>query len=86
MDIKERTGEIIQLRYEGLRKRTREYAEDGYMYLETCKTKYRRTSLPELPDLPEEAKRDQPSKSEYNEDLLPASDQPNAKLPDFAFV
>lgn len=71
---------------EELRKRTREYAADGYMYLETCKTKYRRTSLPEPLDLPEEAKKDGPSRSEYHEDLLPASDQPNTKSPDFAFV
>ncbi|KAI7894092.1 uncharacterized protein EV154DRAFT_398886, partial [Mucor mucedo] len=41
---------------EQLKKRTREYAEDGCMYLETCKSKYRRTSLPEPPSLPEEAK------------------------------
>ncbi|CAO3703888.1 unnamed protein product [Rhizopus stolonifer] len=42
---------------EELRKLTREYAEDGYMYLETCKTKYKRTSLSGTPDLPEEAKK-----------------------------
>lgn len=71
---------------EELRKRAREYAEDGYMYLETYKAKYRRTSLHEPPALPEEAKKDGPSKSEYNEDLLPASSRPNTKSPDFAFV
>lgn len=43
------------------KKRTREYAEDGYTYLETCKKKHRRTSLSEVLDLPEEAKKDEPS-------------------------
>ncbi|RCI00723.1 hypothetical protein CU097_015470 [Rhizopus azygosporus] len=42
---------------EELRKLTREYTEDGYMYLETCKTKNRHTSLPELLNLSEEAKK-----------------------------
>ncbi|CEG66731.1 hypothetical protein RMATCC62417_03259 [Rhizopus microsporus] len=71
---------------EELKKRTREYAEDGYMYLETCKTKYRRMSLPEPPALPEEAKKDGPSRSEFIEDFLPASNLSNMKSPDFAFI
>ncbi|RCI04426.1 hypothetical protein CU098_004721 [Rhizopus stolonifer] len=71
---------------EELRKRAREYTEDGYTYLESCKAKYRRISLPEPLDLPEEAKKSGSYSGEYNEDLLPALDQPNTKSPDFVFV
>ncbi|KAG2203777.1 hypothetical protein INT47_012710 [Mucor saturninus] len=71
---------------EELKKRTREYAEDGYMYLETCKTKYRRISLPEPPALPEEAKKDGPSRSECNGDFLPASNLSKTKSLDFTFI
>ncbi|OBZ82374.1 hypothetical protein A0J61_09577 [Choanephora cucurbitarum] len=68
------------------KKRVREYAEDGRLYLEACKAKYRRISLPEPLDLPEQAKKDGPSAAEYAEDLLPSSDQPNDQSPDFEFV
>lgn len=55
-------------------------------------TKCRRVSLSEPPTLsepstlPEEAKKDGPSTSEYNEDLLPASTPSKTKSPDFTFV
>lgn len=68
------------------KKRAREYAEDDYMFLETCKKKYRRTYLPKPLDSPEEAKKDGPSTSEYNEDLLLASNLSKTKSPDFAFI
>lgn len=71
---------------EELKKRTREYADDSYMFLETCKTKCRRISLSDPPALPEEAKKDGPFKSECNEDFLPASNQSNTKSPDFTFM
>ncbi|KAI9485547.1 MAG: hypothetical protein EXX96DRAFT_613416 [Benjaminiella poitrasii] len=63
---------------EELRKRAREYAEDGYLYLETYKAKYQRTNSPDPSNLL--------SAREYNEDLLPASSLPKANSPDFAFV
>ncbi|KAI8378879.1 hypothetical protein EDC96DRAFT_561634 [Choanephora cucurbitarum] len=62
------------------KKRVKEYAEDGRLYLEVCKAKYRRISLPE------QAKKDGPSAAEYVEDLLPSSNQPNGQSPDFEFV
>lgn len=69
-----------------LRKRTREYAEVGHLFLETCKKNFRLTSESKSLELPEEARKDGPSTSEYNEDILPASDPLKTISPDFAFV
>ncbi|KAI8583135.1 hypothetical protein K450DRAFT_277623 [Umbelopsis ramanniana AG] len=55
---------------EELRKRTREYAEDGDMHMENCKRKLQRTLEFVSTGLPEEAEEDGPSTSERHEDIL----------------